>query len=42
MSRYDDMPPETLDELRRMIETMDTRELIEKRLQLLQQPRPAP
>ena len=40
MSRYDDMPPEKLEELRRMIEEMDntievidddTRELIEKR-----------
>jgi hypothetical protein len=39
MSRYDDMPPEKLDEFRRMIEEMDTievidddtRELIEKR-----------
>jgi hypothetical protein len=39
MSRYDDMPPEQLEELRRMIEEMDTieviddetRELIEKR-----------
>jgi hypothetical protein len=39
MSRYDDMPPEQLEQLRRMIEEMDTievidhdtRELIEKR-----------
>ena len=40
MSRYDDMPPEKLEELRRMIEEEfnfiseiddDTRELIEKR-----------
>ena len=39
MSRYDDMPPEKLEELRRMIEDLDviteiddeTRELIEKR-----------
>jgi hypothetical protein len=27
MSRYDDMPPEKLEELRRMIEEMDTIEV---------------
>jgi len=29
MSRYDDMPPEKLEELRRMIEEMDTIEVID-------------